>query len=122
MAKAMIEFKLQFGTMCLSCGEDIAQGEPAYAKSYEEIADDGRVFCANCMDDPSISIEKVVKIDLEGRFIFFVDSDVPADVIDNMSTTIREWWESGDKFLWATGELTLVRISDDGEAEVIHTN
>ena len=116
----MIEIELPYGTMCRSCGEDIAQGEPCYVRNTEEI-EEGNTFCANCMDDPSISIEKVVKIDLDGRFIFFVDVNTPVDVLTELSTTLREWWDSGDKFLWARGDLTLVRLDDDGKAEVIYT-
>ena len=124
----MTEIKLGFGTMCRSCGEDIAQGELCYVqehhipfseKSLSEQIDEGSIYCAKCVADIALNIKKVVKIDPEGRFIFFVPPDTKKEVIDDMSTTIREWWESGDKFLWALGDLTLVRLSDNGEAEVI---
>lgn len=127
----MIEIRLDHGTMCRSCGEDILQGASCFVqehhvpfneRSISEQIDEGTVFCAKCMNDPSVAIHKVVKIDPEGRFIFFIDADISWDVIEEMRTEVREWWESGDKFLFATGSMTLLRLSEDGEAEVIYEN
>jgi len=113
----MIEIKAGFEISCRSCGVAIEQGETCYAESFSEPV--GNILCQKCMTDPSIVLHKVVKIDPEGRFIFFVDKDTPRDALFDMSETIREWWKSGDRFLWALSDVTLVRLSDNGEAEVI---
>lgn len=114
----MIEFTLRHETTCGSCGDKINEGEVAYAQKYDEVVA-GEGICRTCLGHPDIPIKHAIKIDPESRYLFILPDDMTFPEIHYMTETLRDWWESGDRFLWAKGNLTLIRLGEDGEAEVL---
>lgn len=114
----MIEFKLRHETTCGACGDKIKDGDVAYAQKYDEVVA-GEGVCRKCLGHPDIPIRHAIKIDPDSRYIFIVPDDVVMEEIARMKETLQDWWESGDRFLWAKGNLTLIRLGEDGKANVL---
>ena len=114
----MIEFKLRHETTCGACGDVIKEGDVAYAQKYDSVVA-GEGVCRRCLGHPDIPIRHAIKIDPEARYIFIIPDDSEPEQIDRMAINMREWWESGDRFLWAKGNLTLIRLGEDGKAKVL---
>lgn len=114
----MIEFKLYYESTCGACGDKIKVDEVAYAQKYDEVVA-GEGICKTCLGHPDITIRHAIKIDPESRYIFIIPDDTDDEDILMMSNNVSEWWESGDRFLWAKGNLTLIRLGEDGKANVL---
>lgn len=114
----LIEFNMSYETTCAACGGQIKEGDVVYAQGYDRVVK-GEGVCRKCLGHPDIPIRHAIKIDPDSRYIFIVPVDMGHDDIVNMKETLHEWWESGDRFLWAKGNLTLIRLGEDGKAEVL---